>query len=232
MSGMPSPKSSSCRTRMELVFGGEIVVLDASGALYLPGEDALVVADLHLEKGSFFASRGNPVPCLDTRDTLIRLSAIVAAYRPRRLICLGDSFHDMRAVGRMRDEDAARLKAVISAVADWVWISGNHDPEAPDGYPANAMPSFSAGPISLCHRPEDGAAPVIAGHYHPKHSIRAGDRKLTARCFVIGGDLLLMPAFGSYTGGLRSASEPISALFGGASRQYVLLYGDKLWAVR
>ncbi len=104
-----SPKLSDCQSRMEIAFGGEPVVLDASGTLYLAAHGVLVVADLHLEKGSFFAARGNPVPRHDTRDTLQRLGKAIAAYRPETVICLGDSFHDMAAGERMTLPDTLML---------------------------------------------------------------------------------------------------------------------------
>lgn len=231
MSALPLPRSSACQTRMESEFAGQRIILDASGALYLPDEDMLLVADLHLEKGSFFAARGNPVPCFDSRDTLMRLSAVVAFYSPGRVVCLGDSFHDGRAARRMSDTDAGLLRRLMETVREWIWISGNHDPDAPGGFGGRGLPDLPAGPLTLCHRPEDGAAPLIAGHYHPKHGVSLGGRRISARCFIIGRDLLLMPAFGAYAGGLGSASAPVASLFAGQARRHALIYGDKLWMV-
>lgn len=231
MSALPLPKASPCQTRMESEFAGQRVVLDASGALYLADQDTLLVADLHLEKGSFFAARGNPVPCFDTRDTLMRLSAVVASYRPGRVVCLGDSFHDRRAAGRMARADAELLFGLVEASQEWVWITGNHDPDAPKGLAGRSLAHLAAGPLTLCHRPEDGEAPMIAGHYHPKHGVRIGHGRVSSRCFILGSGLLLMPAFGAYAGGLSSASEPLTSLFAGQARRHALIYGDKLWIV-
>jgi DNA ligase-associated metallophosphoesterase len=231
MSALPLPKASSCQTRMESEFAGQRIVLDASGALYLPDEDMLLVADLHLEKGSFFAARGNPVPCFDTRDTLARLSSVIESYRPGRVVCLGDSFHDGRAAGRMNRADAEALYGLVEAADEWIWISGNHDPYAPKGLAGRAVSHLTAGALTLCHRPEDGAAPRIAGHFHPKHGVNLGGRRISARCFILGRDLLLMPAFGSYAGGLSSAGEPVASLFAGQARRHALIYGDKLWVL-
>lgn len=227
----PSTKASPCQTRMEIEFAGRRVMLDACGGLYIPELRLLAVADLHLEKGSFFAARGNPLPCHDTRDTLLRLGETIRHYAPRAVICLGDSFHDRHAGMRMRLPDAALLLELIGAVQDWVWLTGNHDPEIPDGVPGRVAPCLTAGSLTLCHRPEDGAAPLIAGHYHPKHTLRLAGQHVSARCFVLGDGLLLMPAFGAYAGGLSTVDAAIGGLFDPAPRGYVLIYRDKLWAI-
>jgi uncharacterized protein len=231
MSVLPLPKASACQTQMEIAFAGEALVLDACGALYVPERDLLAVADLHLEKGSFFAARGNPVPCYDTRDTLMRLAEAIRCYRPRTLVALGDSFHDGRAGERMRPDDARLLRTLVSSVAEWVWLTGNHDRGAPEQFPGGIAAHFNAGALTLCHRPEDGAAPLIAGHYHPKHVLRLSGRHIAARCFVLGPELMLMPAFGAYAGGLATRHEAIGALFAAQPRRHILIYGEKLWAV-
>lgn len=224
-------KASSCQTQIEARFAGAKILLDACGALYLPDEDLLVVSDLHLEKGSFFAARGNPIPCHDTRDTLTRLASALKAYRPRAVVCLGDSFHDVRAGERMDEADAALLGNIIASVEGWVWVRGNHDPEIAPRFGGKATGVYRVGHISFSHRPEDAAPPLIAGHYHPKHRVRMGERSVSAPCFVLSEDMILMPAFGAYAGGLRTSSEPLSTLFSDGSRQYVLSYAAKLWAI-
>jgi DNA ligase-associated metallophosphoesterase len=231
MSAPLSLKRSSCQRRIETGFSGEPVVLDACGALYLPERDLLVVSDLHLEKGSFFASRGNPVPCHDTADTLLRMGTALREYRPSRVISLGDSFHDRSATERMTPADATALGELVASVEDWVWITGNHDPEIPERFAGRAAFCVQIGAIRLSHRPEDAVPPVIAGHYHPKHTLRTSARHIAARCFILGAGILLMPAFGAYAGGLRSRDEAIASLFPDQPRRHVLLYGDKLWAV-
>jgi DNA ligase-associated metallophosphoesterase len=231
MSAQPLLKASPCQTQIELGFACETAVLDACGALYLPRHALLVVSDLHLEKGSYFAARGNPLPCWDTRDTLMRLAEAVSYYRPRTVVCLGDSFHDVRAGERISAPDAELLEQIMRSVKDWIWVTGNHDPEIAARFAGQVTSTCSVGPIVLCHKPEEGAPPLIAGHYHPKHRVRMAERSISAPCFVIGEHLILMPAFGAYTGGLRTLSEPIAALFADRPRRYVLSYAAKLWAV-
>ena len=227
----PLPEASPCQTRMEVEFARARVTLNACGGLFLPDLRVLVVSDLHLEKGSFFASRGNLMPCHDTRDTLTRLAETIRIYAPRTVICLGDSFHDRLSGARMRLPDAALLRQLIGGMDEWVWLTGNHDPEIPDGVPGSVAPCLRLGALTLCHRPEDGTRPLIAGHYHPKHTLRLAGRHVAARCFVLGDGLLLMPAFGAYAGGLRTADAAIAGLFDPAPSSYVLIYRDKLWAI-
>lgn len=227
---LPSPRPSPCQTQIETEFGGQPVVLDACGALYLTGEDILVVSDLHLEKGSYFASRGNPIPRHDTRDTLLRLAAAVECYGPRIVICLGDSFHDVRAGERMERREAALLDAIMGSVAEWIWVRGNHDPEIAARFKGRIADGHRAGAVTLCHRPEDGVPPLIAGHYHPKRRMRLARQHISAPCFMLGLDRLLMPAFGAYAGGLSTTDDAIAALFADGPCQHVLIYGNKLWA--
>src|SRR5688572_17499482 len=227
-----SPELPPCQSRMEIVFGGEPVVLDACGALFLAAHGILAVADLHLEKGSFFASRGNPVPRHDTRDSLMRLAAAIDLYQPATVVCLGDSFHDAGAGDRMTLPDARMLEKLMAKVAAWVWLAGNHDPEIPSRFGSQALADHTAGALTLAHMPETPARPLIAGHYHPKLSMRlARKQSVSGRCFLYSDELLLMPAFGAYAGGLDTRDEALQPFFSAGSRRHVLTYGGKLWAV-
>jgi DNA ligase-associated metallophosphoesterase len=216
---------------MEIVFAGEPLVLDACGALYLPGHDLLAVADLHLEKGSFFAARGNPVPRHDTHDTLLRLAAALEHYRPKTVVCLGDSFHDARAGERMTLPDATMLKKLMASPAEWIWLTGNHDPQVPPQFGGTAAALHEAGALRLAHMPETPARPLVAGHYHPKLSVSIARQRISGRCFLFSEELLLMPAFGAYAGGLDVRDPALSPLFGDSARRHVLTYRGKLWCV-
>jgi metallophosphoesterase superfamily enzyme len=113
-------------------------VLDARGVAYLPALDWLVVSDLHLEKGSYLRSYGNPLPSVDSQATLKRLATIIEDYQPARVISLGDSFHDKHSMARMTEQDRAYLCDLVSQVERWSWVEGNHDPDLPDGIPGEA----------------------------------------------------------------------------------------------
>ncbi|CAO3446443.1 ligase-associated DNA damage response endonuclease PdeM [Azospirillum largimobile] len=186
-----------------LTLCGADLLADASGALLWPAEGMLAVADLHLEKGSAFAARGRMLPPYDTRATLDRLAELIALTRPARVLCLGDSFHDRRAAERMDQADVERLRGLTAAVADWVWITGNHDPEPPQGLGGRVVAELSIGPLIFRHEAQPGAVGELSGHLHPAAALALAGRRVRERCFAHDGAKLILPAFGSFTGGLN-----------------------------
>jgi DNA ligase-associated metallophosphoesterase len=185
------------------------------GAAWVPDERLLVVADLHLEKGSAFAARGIALPPYDTRATIARLEALVAKLKPQTLVALGDSFHDGEAEHRMDEEDAARL-ARLSKSLDWIWIAGNHDPVPPRAFGGAVMEELRVGPLTFRHEPR--AAPStgeVAGHLHPCAAVRVRGRRLRRRCFASDGTRMIMPAFGAYAGGLNVLDAAYDGLLPG-----------------
>jgi hypothetical protein len=188
---------------------------DVSGALIWPDRRTLVVADLHLEKGSSFGTHGGRfLPPYDSTATLDRLEAVLSRHGPDRVICLGDSFHDGAAASRLPDGDRARVQA-MTAAREWIWIAGNHDPEPPANLGGEAREEFCLGGLVFRHAaaPHGGCVGEISGHYHPKASVRLRGRRISARCFVGDSRRLVMPAFGAYTGGLNVLAGPLQDLF-------------------
>jgi DNA ligase-associated metallophosphoesterase len=187
---------------------------DISGALYVPDYRTLLVADLHLEKGSSFARYGLHIPPYDTRSTLAVLESVIARRKPERLVSLGDSFHDARAGERLDGGDLARLRR-LSDTIDVCWLIGNHDPVLPLGLGGRIATEIALGPLTLRHLPKTslGADVEIAGHLHPVASISRRGRRVTSRSFVAGSRRLIMPAFGAYTGGLNVWAPEIASLF-------------------
>ena len=197
-----------------LTLNGVELVADVSGALWWPGEQTLVVADLHLEKGSAFAARGQLLPPYDTGATLNRLANALARMRPRRVICLGDSFHDAAAEERIGADDTRRIAAATKA-HDWIWVAGNHDPKPPTAWGGRVEATVTLG--SLVFRHQAHAAPSgggeVSGHYHPKAALHVRARRVSARCFVTDGRRLMLPAFGAYAGGMNVLQPMIASLF-------------------
>ncbi|WP_439816782.1 ligase-associated DNA damage response endonuclease PdeM [Zavarzinia sp. CC-PAN008] len=186
---------------------------DLSGALYVPDTGTLIVSDLHLEKGSAFAARGIPLPPYDTWATLERVAEVVARLAPRTVVALGDSFHDRAAAGRLDERARARIRHLTQA-ADWLWLTGNHDPEAPADLGGAGCGTHVLGDLRLVHEPaEPPAAGEVAGHLHPKARLTVRGRHVTARCFVTDGTRLVMPAFGAYAGGLDVTDPVYGGLF-------------------
>ncbi|MDT7933361.1 MAG: ligase-associated DNA damage response endonuclease PdeM [Sphingomonadaceae bacterium] len=192
-------------------FAGHTLVPLSEGALWWPARRTLLAADLHLEKASHYARRGQMLPPYDSVETLGRLHRLAARLAPDVLYLLGDSFHDCDGPERLSDHACALIERLAAALR-LVWITGNHDPR---GTPGEALPYVALDGITLRHEadPRD-AAPEISGHFHPKLSVGARGRLVSRRCFVIGPTKLILPAFGSLAGGLDARSAPILAAAG------------------
>jgi DNA ligase-associated metallophosphoesterase len=206
--------------RATVSVGGVEFLADLSGALFWERERLLVVSDLHLEKGSSFATRGVLLPPYDTVATLGRLAAVIAWFDPRTVIALGDSFHDRDAHQRLCAQDRGALSAV-QARRDWIWISGNHDPALPDDLGGVVATEVALGGIVFRHEPT-GAFGEIAGHLHPKARVSTRGRSMERRCFASDGARMVMPAFGAYAGGLSIRNRAFARIFSADFTAHVL----------
>ena len=190
---------------------GVPLVADASGALWWPTERLLAVADLHLEKGSSFAARGQLLPPYDSRATLQRLAAVVERLQPRQLLCLGDSFHDAEGPLRL-PADGRQLLAKLAEQTTLLWVLGNHDVHAP--HLGLSRADFRQGALFFCHEAAPGAVSgEVSGHFHPKARLPLAGHSTTRRCFVTDGRRVILPAFGAFTGGLSVLDPAIARLF-------------------
>ena len=196
-----------------ITLGGHRLIPDLSGALFMPDDGTLLVADLHLEQGTSLARRGIHVPPYDTLATLAQLEQVLEATKARQLILLGDSFHDARAPGEIDETSRQRLLAISSSVST-IWISGNHDPLPPEGLGGTMLDELCLGSLVLRHIPGevvDGSF-EISGHLHPGAAIIQRNHRVHTKCFVSDGRRLIMPAFGSYTGALNVRSKAFAGL--------------------
>ena len=189
------------------------VLLRASGALWLEDERALVVADLHLEKGSSYAARGQMLPPYDTRETLRRLAAEVAALAPAVVVLLGDTFHDRRSEARLAADDAEALRELARG-RTLVWVVGNHDADGPQALPGETADELSMLGLTFRHEPQAGPQPgEVAGHLHPAARVTASRGSVRRRCFITDGERAILPAFGAYAGGLNVRDKAFAGLF-------------------
>lgn len=193
------------------------VTLRPSGAIWLPEHRLLAAADLHLEKGSAFAVRGQMLPPYDTAATLERLAAEVEALDPAAVLLLGDSFHDTGAVPRLPEADLARLSDLADG-RDWIWLEGNHDREALgadlDRLPGRTVGEMTVDGLTLTHEPLPGDRPgEVAGHLHPCVRVTGFGRSVRRPCFLTDGRRLILPAFGAFTGGLSVRDPAFVGLF-------------------
>jgi DNA ligase-associated metallophosphoesterase len=188
------------------------LVADPDGVLYWPEQGLLAVADLHLEKGSSFAARGQLLPPYDTAATLARLARLIARYAPRCVIALGDSFHDGGGPARLSRDDRESLRA-LQRGRDWVWVTGNHDPEPAENIGGAFHATHTIGALTFRHLPA-GTAGEISGHLHPVARVAHRGRAVSRRCFAADDTRMVMPAFGAYTGGLNVRDAVFCELFG------------------
>jgi len=198
--------------------GGERLEPRGSGCLWWPARRVLTVADLHLGKATRAARRGRGLlPPYETSDTLDRLAAEIAALAPETVICLGDSLDDARAGDELAPGARETLAGLVGG-RRWIWVAGNHDP-APTGLGGETAREVAIGAIAFRHiARQGGETPEISGHYHPKAVFRHRGATVTRRCFLSGRGRVILPAFGTYTGGLRVAEPVFDALVGREAR--------------
>lgn len=220
--------------RLELVTTAGPVIFDCRKGAYLPDHDTLLVADLHFEKGSYLQAHGGaPLPTYDTADTIERLNALIDQFRPNHVIALGDSFHDVAAGNRMSQTDFEGINRITSRVPRFTWILGNHDPDVPLGLYGGQQDHVEAGGFLLTHLP---TAPLrrgnvnICGHLHPKVRIATRRSNVSAPCWAVAQDRIIMPSFGTFTGGLDVRHPAIMEELNG-ERAFFAIHGGGLVAL-
>ena len=206
-------------TSVSVSFAGHELVPLPEGALLWPARGALLVADLHFEKASWFARIGQFLPPYDSLETLRCLAEVVDRHAVRELWCLGDSFHDTRGVERLSAQACEALSA-LTARLDWTWVTGNHDPGLASafcdgGIAGRVVEEAEVDGLLLRHEADPAEVrPELSGHFHPKLRVIVRGRPISRRCFVATPTKLVLPAFGALTGGLDAADPAILRAIG------------------
>ncbi len=189
---------------LPLTFGAHGFHIVGGSALFWPSQAALIVADLHLEKASWFATRGQMLPPYDSLATLTRVGALIRETGATTIWCLGDNFHDGAGTARLGG-DARALLADFTQRYDWRWIVGNHDPALGREIGGSIYADAHVGGIVMRHHADPNESrPELTGHFHPKYQTSAKNRAVSRPCFVMGARKLILPAFGALTGGLNA----------------------------
>ena len=164
-----------------LTLAGETLHALPSGALHLARRIELsCVSDLHLGKSERLARRGGALlPPYETRATLARLDAEIAAHGPATVICLGDSFDDLAALHGLDRGDRLWLIRLMAG-RDWIWIEGNHD-AGPLDIGGSHRATVALGPLTFRHIADPGQMAEVSGHYHPKARLAGRCRP----CFLV-----------------------------------------------
>jgi len=208
-------------------FAGHQLLALPEAALFWPARRALLVADLHLEKASWYAGHGQMLPPYDSAATLAALADIAGRMEVAEIWCLGDSFHD--AAGASRLEPRARaLLVALTARIDWTWITGNHDAQFGDGCGGRVIEEAVIDDLVLRHEADPAETrPELSGHFHPKLRVHLRGRHVSRRCFVASERKLILPAFGALTGGLDAGHPEICRALGERAEALVPL-GDRM----
>jgi hypothetical protein len=197
-----------------LSFAGQEMMALGEGALFLPARRALLVADLHFEKASWFATHGQMLPPYDSMATLAGLAALVFRLGAAEVWCLGDSFHDSAGTDRL-PADAAKLLCTLTGELRWTWITGNHDAEPGRHFGGEVVAEALVDGLVLRHQANPAELqPEISGHFHPRFRLRLRGRSVSRRCFIATEHKMILPAFGAFTGGLDAADRAIAAATG------------------
>ncbi|MEX0316649.1 MAG: ligase-associated DNA damage response endonuclease PdeM [Ruegeria sp.] len=192
-------------------FSGQRLCAMGSGALWWPDQALLCVSDLHLGKSERMVRRGgSALPPYETRDTLNRLAADLDRTQPQTVICLGDSFDDLGAALSLPERDRLQI-AALQAGRNWIWIEGNHDP-GPVELGGTHLADVTRSGLTFRHIAQPDAQREISGHYHPKASVQTRGRAISRPAFLVDEQRIILPAYGTYTGGLRSSDAALSEL--------------------
>ena len=198
---------------------GERLLLLPEKAVYWPAQQMLIIADIHFGKAASFRAQGIPVPRGTTTENLLGLDALIERHGARHVVFLGDFLHAR----------AAHASSTQQAMLAWrqsrpglrlTLVRGNHDKHAGD--PAAILDidlvdePHIVGPFAFCHHPDldlDGGGYALAGHVHPAWVLATRFDSLRLPCFVVGSERMILPSFGSFTGGHVVRREAGDAIF-------------------
>ncbi|MES2921382.1 MAG: ligase-associated DNA damage response endonuclease PdeM [Verrucomicrobiota bacterium] len=192
------------------------ITLLPEGAVFLTTTRTLVVADIHLGKSAAFRAKGLPIPEGDNARDFQRLLELVRKWRPERVVIAGDLFHAPSGI----DEDLERtLAGFLAEIAiPLTLVVGNHDLKIrrlPAGF--ESAPHLDLGEnLRIVHDPAHASGDTIhiCGHWHPVVRIPDGKRtSLRLPCFLYRNHTLVLPAFGSFTGGAILSPEADDRVF-------------------
>jgi uncharacterized protein len=209
-----SPVRIAAAMSASFLFADHEFVAAGEAALFWPTQEALLVADLHLEKASSYAAGGQMLPPYDSRATLSELAGLVSRFGASAVWCLGDNFHDDKGESRLETAAADLLRGMTGSL-DWRWIVGNHDPGIGANWGGTVFDEMVVDGIVLRHEamPTD-SQPEMSGHFHPKLRQHLRGRMVSRRCFVRSNTKLILPAFGALTGGLDADHDAIAKACG------------------
>lgn len=196
---------------------GETLMLLPEKAVYWPARQMLIIADIHFGKAASFRAQGIPVPRGTTTENLAGLDGLIERHGARHVMFLGDFLH-ARAAHASSTQGAMLAWRRTRPDLQLTLVRGNHDKHAGD--PAAALgielvdEPHTVGPFAFCHHPDlDTGGYALAGHVHPAWVLATRYDALRLPCFVVGSQRMILPSFGSFTGGHVVTREAGDAIY-------------------
>ena len=199
-----------------------------SGALWWPAQSILCVSDLHFGKSNRLARMGHSwIPPYENQDTLLRLETDLDSTNAKKIICLGDSFDDNEASQSLPSDELLWITK-MQAGREWIWISGNHDP-SPKNLGGSFLNALEIEKLNFQHIANAEDRFEISGHYHPKIRIIIKGQFFTKRCFLVDENRVILPAYGTYTGGLYCNRDPLRSIM--QQKAIALMTGKEIYPI-
>ena len=210
---------------------GEKFVFDKSGSIFLEDLNTLIFSDLHLGKGLSFANLGNFIPPFDLDETLLNLKSIIEKYKPKRLISLGDSFHENNSIHKMERKYVNIINNLFHKI-NITWIEGNHDSNLlfKEKIQGNFKNFYKLKNFKFVHSKSEIDELNIfefSGHYHPKVTLKFNGLNYSYKCFILTDNFCILPSFGTYTGGLDIKSNALKKILP-TNKQIIILGNNKI----
>ena len=202
-------------------FANNVFILQLDGSVYWPDKKCLILCDLHLEKSSFFAKLGDFLPPYDSFETLRKLKFSLTNLNVDRIVLLGDIFHDKEGINRLNKELQDYLESLCKSY-EVIWLAGNHDGLIRPKF-AKYCYKYKLDNIIFNHKSHKNTINEISGHYHPKTTLRLFKRKVSKPCFLISKEKIILPAYGSFTGGIDAESQIFKEVINDKYKKYILL---------
>ena len=199
-----------------------------SGALWWPAQSILCVSDLHFGKSNRLARMGQSwIPPYENQDTLLRLETDLDSTSAKKIICLGDSFDDNEASQSLPSDELLWITK-MQAGREWIWISGNHDP-SPKNLGGSFLHYLEIGKLYFQHIASSDDRFEISGHYHPKIRVIIKGQSFTRRCFLVDKNRVILPSYGTYTGGLYCNRDPLRSIM--QQNAIALMTGKEIYPI-
>ena len=189
---------------------------DLSGALFISEINTLVFSDLHFGKSFSFAKVGNFLPPYDINETIEKVRRLIEKYSPKQIISLGDNFHDPKTLQIIDKINIKKINETFNQL-DVIWIDGNHDENLKNKklIYGKFKKNHSFSNLTFTHIKSQKLEENLfefSGHFHPKISFKHNRINYLCKCFVLGKNFCILPAFGSFTGGLDINSSDLKKI--------------------